>query len=54
MPANGIPDTAPYLYLGLGAIVTIMTMFIGSIVVRYNNLRRDLETAENLLADERQ
>jgi hypothetical protein len=52
MPAD-IPNTAPYLYLGLAAITTIMSVFIGSLIVRYRNLRRDLQQIEAYAEEER-
>jgi len=38
-----IPDTAPYLYLGLAAILIIMGLFIGSMVTRYTSYRKELD-----------
>jgi hypothetical protein len=42
------PDTFGYLILGLGVVSTIAALFIGSIVVRYRSLQKDLETIEQL------
>ena len=48
MPENGIPDTMSYLLLGLGAVAVIMGGLVASIVVRYANLRRDIEILREL------
>ncbi len=45
------PDTFGYLILGLGVISTIVVLFIGSMVVRYRNLQKDLQTIESLRED---
>ena len=51
--ASEIPNTAPYLYLGLVAIATVMVVFIGSMVVRYRGLQRDLRQVEAYAEEER-
>lgn len=48
---NTTPDTAAYLYLGLAAIVVLLGIFIGSMIVRYSNYRKDLERIQR--ADQR-
>jgi hypothetical protein len=42
------PDTVAYLYLGLAAVTVVALGFIGSIVVRYRNLQKDLQVMEQL------
>lgn len=42
------PATTPYLYLGLAAAGIIVILFLGSMAIRYRNLRKDLETLETL------
>jgi hypothetical protein len=52
MPENGIPDTMSYLILALAAVAIIMGALVASIVVRYANLRRDIETLRQLNPDD--
>jgi len=42
------PDTVGYLYLGLAAVSVIAVGFIGSIVLRFRNLQKDLQVMEQL------
>jgi len=42
------PDTLGYLILGLIVATVIMVAFIGSMVVRYRNLQRDVEVLQQL------
>ncbi len=42
------PDTVAYLYLGLTVVAIIAISFIGSIVLRYRNLQKDLQVMEQL------
>jgi hypothetical protein len=42
------PDTAAYLYLGLAVVATIAFGFIGSILIRFRNLQKDLQVMEQL------
>lgn len=44
---------ADYLVLGLFVIFLVMAIFIGSMVLRYFNLRRSLEQLEALAEKER-
>ncbi len=53
MPSDAIPNTAPYLYLGLAAIVVIVGAFLGTLVTRYRNLQRDLQQIEAYAKEER-
>jgi hypothetical protein len=53
MPANTIPDTSAYLYLGLVVIFTITTLFVVGMAVRYYNLWRELEIAEQAVNERR-
>lgn len=45
------PETTAYLLLGLGVVVGILLLLIGSMVVRYRNLKQDLKTLEQLEND---
>jgi len=42
------PDTVAYLYLGLAAVSIIAVGFVGSIVLRFRNLQKDLQVMEQL------
>jgi hypothetical protein len=42
------PDTLSYLYLGLAVVTIIAVGFIGSMVIRYRNLQKDLQLMEQL------
>ena len=42
------PDTLNYLLLGLAVVTFIATGLIGSMVVRYRNLQKDLQLIEQL------
>jgi hypothetical protein len=42
------PDTVAYLYLGLAAVAVIAIGYIGSIIVRYRSLQKDLQVMEQL------
>jgi hypothetical protein len=46
------PDTFGYLILGLAVVSTIVLLFIGSMVVRYRNLQKDLRLIEQLRDEE--
>jgi NhaP-type Na+/H+ or K+/H+ antiporter len=48
MPPNGTPDTSAYLLLGLAVLVIILTLLIGSMVVRFRSLRKDEQVIEQL------
>jgi cell division protein FtsL len=45
------PDTMNYLILGLIVTAAIVALFIGSMVARYRNLQKDLQTLEQLRDD---
>jgi hypothetical protein len=42
------PDTFGYLVLGLGTILALVVLYIGSLIVRTRNLEQDLHTLESL------
>jgi hypothetical protein len=46
--ATGIPYTADYLFGGLAVIAVIMLVFIGSLYLRFQNVRKDIALAEQL------
>lgn len=46
------PDTFGYLVLGLLVVSAIVLLFIGSMVVRYRNLQKDLQLIEQLETDQ--
>lgn len=48
MPST--PDTAPYLYLGLVAVFTVVSLFLITIWLRYRALRADLKRIERYTA----
>ncbi len=43
-----MPDTAPYLALGLGVVFTILGVYIGSLVVRFRRADQAEATLETL------
>ncbi len=43
-----MPDTGIYLLLGLGVVFTILLVYIGSLVIRWRNLQKDMELIEDL------
>lgn len=45
------PDTVAYLYLGLAVVTLIAAGFIGSLVLRYRSLQKDLQVIEQLRSD---
>jgi hypothetical protein len=45
---SAIPDTEFYLSLGLAVSALIMLLLIGSMVVRYQNLRQDMRVIQQL------
>lgn len=45
------PDTINYLLLGLGVVALIGLTFIGSMLLRYRNLQKDLQVIEQLQND---
>lgn len=48
MPATTIPDTAAYLYLGLGTILFSVVVFLGSLLLRYQELRKELNALSQI------
>jgi hypothetical protein len=45
---SALPDTFGYLILGLAVVSIIVVVFVGSIVVRYRSLQKDLQTLQEL------
>lgn len=45
------PDTLSYLLLGLGVVTLISAGFIGSLILRYRSLQKDMELIEKLRDD---
>jgi hypothetical protein len=45
------PDTLSYLLLGLAIVTLIAVGFIGSMVLRYRSLQKDLQVMEQLRDD---
>lgn len=45
------PDTVSYLLLGLAVVSVIALGFIGSMVLRYRSLQKDLQVLEQLRDD---
>jgi hypothetical protein len=54
MPQNPTPDTTSFLLLGLAVVAVIMLLLVASMVVRYQNLKRDARTLLELEAEEDQ
>lgn len=49
MPQNSLtPDTAAYLFLGLGVAFGVLGVYIFSLFARARSARHDLETLKNL------
>ncbi|MBZ0289983.1 MAG: hypothetical protein K8I30_20330 [Anaerolineae bacterium] len=46
------PDTFGYLILGLIVVSTIVLLLIGSMVVRYRSLQKDLQLIQQLHDEE--
>jgi hypothetical protein len=44
----GTPYTADYLIGGVAVVALIMIVFIGSLVIRYQNTRKEIALAEEL------
>jgi hypothetical protein len=51
MSPDIIPNTAPYLYLGLAAIVVIMGVFVVGLVARTRGIQRELQQIEVMSAE---
>jgi hypothetical protein len=45
------PDTTAYLFLALGTFFAILALFVVSMIVRANNLRKDEALIEQLGED---
>lgn len=45
------PDTAAYLFLGLGVTLSAIIVFLVSMVARWRSLNRDIETLNTLEED---
>lgn len=45
------PDNIEYLYLGLVAVFGFLGIFVASVVLRYRNLQKDIETINYLRED---
>lgn len=43
-----IPDTSFYMYLGYGVIFGVMLIYLGSLFVRFQSLKKDMEMLEQL------
>lgn len=41
-------ETTAYMYLGLGAVMLIMGGLVASITLRWQSLKRDMKTLEEL------
>lgn len=47
-----MPDTLDYLILGMTIGLGTIGLYVGLLVVRFNNVRRDIQTIEQLAEDE--
>ena len=52
MPESTTLDTLNYLLLGLAAVAVIMGGLIGSMIVRYRSLQKDIDAINRLKEDE--
>lgn len=43
-----MPDTNGYLFLGLVVILAILSLYLGSLVVRFQNALKDIDLLERL------
>jgi hypothetical protein len=43
-----MPETTPYLLLGLTVVFTILIVYSGSLVLRFNNAYKDAQLLEQL------
>ncbi|MBE2184685.1 MAG: hypothetical protein IAE89_14745 [Anaerolineae bacterium] len=48
MPETTIPDTAAYLWLGLGVIALIMSALIARFWLKYRSLKQDQAVLEQI------
>ena len=49
---QSVPDTVNFLIAGYVVIGTVGLIYIGSLVLRQRNLRRDVDTIDTILRDE--
>ncbi|MFW5772722.1 MAG: hypothetical protein ACOCZH_05290 [Phototrophicaceae bacterium] len=49
---SATPDTLNYLIMGLAVTFIVLTLLMGSMVIRHRNLSRDAELIERLQADD--
>jgi hypothetical protein len=52
MPESTTPDTLNYLLLGLGAVFVIMGGLIGSMILRFRSLQKDIDVINRLKEDD--
>jgi CcmD family protein len=45
------PNTASFLYIGYGIIISLLLLYLASFAVRRRNLEKDLELIETLEAE---
>lgn len=43
-----IPNTARYMYAGYAVIFSVMLVYVASLIIRFSNLKRDLDTLSDL------
>lgn len=48
MPEGGTPETTGYLILALIIVAVLVVALVASMIIRYRNLRRDIEMIEQL------
>lgn len=42
------PDTSNYMILGYGVFFLVMFVYLGSMLLRYRNLKQDLEVLDEM------
>jgi hypothetical protein len=47
------PDTVSYMILGYAIIFTVMAIYLGSLVIRFRNLRQDQKTLDEVEKDQK-
>ena len=45
---EGVPQNIGYMYLGYGVIFGFMAVYLGSLFIRFRNLRQDERTLDEL------
>lgn len=54
LPLFDTPDTANYMIMGYVTFIALPIIFIGTLIYRYRNLKRDEETMKELESEKKQ